>query len=297
MKQAVEKTNREAGDGTTTTVALLLSIIEHGLKSSGSSFEIIKGLHNCKQRIISQLQEQAKKIESKEQVEWIASLSAQDSEIGKLIADIVEDIGYDGVISVEEGKQMGLEKEIVTGMGFDEGYDSHYFVTDVARMEAIIEHPYILVTNHTISSVKDIIGIFDQIAESGRKDVVIVANEVKGDALNALVQNKMKGLLNIVTVRCPGTGDQKNKFLEDLAVVTGATFVNRDLDMDLESVSLNMLGQADRVVSKKNETMIVSGKGSKEEIARHVEKLKEMKRNEKTDNGKNMITGRIARLS
>ena len=170
-------------------------------------------------------------------------------------------------------------------------------MTDVTRMEAVIENPYILVTNHTISSVKDIIGIFDQIAETGRKDVVVVANEVKGDALNVLVQNKMKGLLNIVTVRCPGTGDQKNKFLEDLAVVTGAAFVNRDLNMELENVSLGMLGQADRVVSKKNETMIVSGRGSKEEIARHIEKLKETKKNEKTDNAKNMITGRIARLS
>lgn len=300
VKQAAEKTNKEAGDGTSTSSVLLYSIVKNGLKyikSGVNPFEIVKGLHKSKSRIIEELQKVATQVTTSEEIYKIAKLSAQDDEVWSLIAEIVTEIGYDGIISVEESRTSGLTKEIVTGMSFDEGYESPYFVTDQQKMEAIVNEPYILVTNHEISAVKDIVHIFDQIAKSGKKDVIIVADRMSGDALEALVLNKMKWLLNIVTVRAAGTGDEKEKFLTDLAIMTGAVFINKQVGMELGSVTLTDLGTANKVIATKDKCTIIGWGGSSESITSHIELLKSQKENAKHDTLKNKITGRIARMS
>jgi len=201
-----------------------------------------RGLHKAVNEIIRQLSQESKNIKNKEEIKQVASLSAQDLEVGELIANIMEEVGNDGVITVEEGKKIGLDKEVVIGVQIDQGYVSPYFVTDTQRMEAVIENPYILVTDRKISSMKDILNILESAASQGKKDFVIIADDIEGEALTSLVLNKMRGVLNVVAIKAPGFGDRKKAVLEDIATVTGATLITADLGLKLENVGVEVLG-------------------------------------------------------
>jgi len=232
VKEAASKTNDAAGDGTTTTTVLAYSIAKEGMryiKSGVNPFALGRGLHKAVNKLVEDLQKESNPVSGKEDIKHIAALSAQDEEVGTLISEVMDEVGNDGVITVEEGKTLGLSKESVMGMQFEQGYVSPYFVSDPQRMEAVIENPGILVTDKKISSMKDIIGILEGAASQGKKDFVIIADDVDGEALTSLVLNKMRGILNVIAVKAPGFGDRKKANLQDIAVVTGATFVTEEL--------------------------------------------------------------------
>jgi len=263
VKEAANKTNDAAGDGTTTTVVLVDAITKEGLKyvrSGVNPFALSKGLHKAVNKVVEELRKRAKKVESKEEIKQIATISAQDPEVGELIAEIMEEIGKDGVVTVEEGKSIGLEKEVVKGMQFDQGYVSPYFITDPARMEAVVEKPYIIITDKKISSIKELLPLLEQIAATGKKDIVIIADDIEGEALATLVLNKLRGVLNVLAVKAPGFGDRKKEILKDIAAVTGGQVISEELGLKLENATLDMLGQADKVIADKDKTIIVGGK-------------------------------------
>lgn len=207
LKEAAENTNKEAGDGTTTTVVLAEAMAKEGLRyirSGVNPFSLGKGLHKAVAKLIEEISKQAQSVESKEKIQQVATISAQDEEVGNLIADIFDEVGKDGTITVEEGQSIGLTKEIKTGMQFDQGYSSPYFVTDTQRLEAVVEKPYLLITDKKISNMKEIIGVLEAAAASGHKDFVIIADDVEGEALASLVLNKIRGMLNVLTIKAPG---------------------------------------------------------------------------------------------
>lgn len=209
----------------------------------------------------------------------------------------MDEVGKDGVVTVEEGKTMGLSKEVVKGMQFDNGYSSPYFVTDTQRMEAVIENPYILITDAKISSIKDIIGVLESLAASGKKNIVIIADDVEGDALANLVLNKMRGMLNILTVKAPGFGDRKKEMLKDIAAVTGGTVITEELGLSLENATVDMLGQADKVTATKDDTIIVGGKGDKNDIEQRVDQIRAQVENTSSDYDREKLVERLARLA
>ena len=233
---------------------------------------------------------------NKEEIKQVASISAQDEEVGQLIADIIDEVGKDGVISVEEGKSMGLTKEVVIGMQFDQGYGSPYFVSDPQRMEAIIENASLLITDKKISSLKDIINVLESLAATGRKNIVIIADDVEGEALTSLVLNKMRGAINVLTVKAPGFGDRKKEILKDIAAVTGATVITEELGLKLEEATLDMLGAADKVISSKDKTTIVGGKGELSDIDARVSDINAQFERSSSDYDKEKLAERKARL-
>ena len=216
--------------------------------------------------------------------------------MGQLIADIIDEVGKDGVISVEEGKSMGLTKEVVIGMQFDQGYGSPYFVSDPQRMEAIIENASLLITDKKISSLKDIINVLESLAATGRKNIVIIADDVEGEALTSLVLNKMRGAINVLTVKAPGFGDRKKEILKDIAAVTGATVITEELGLNLEEATLDMLGAADKVISSKDKTTIVGGKGELSDIDARVSDINAQFERSSSDYDKEKLAERKARL-
>ncbi len=299
VKEAANKTNDAAGDGTTTTVVLVDAIAKEGLKyvrAGVNPFALNRGLHKAVDAIVEELKKKAKKVESREEIEQVATISAQDPEVGKLIADIMEEIGKDGVVTVEEGKSIGLEKEIVKGMQFDQGYISPYFITDPSRMEAVIEKPYIIITDKKISSIKELLPILEQIATTGKKDIVIIADDVEGEALATLVLNKLRGVLNVLAVKAPGFGDRKKEMLKDIATVTGGQVISEELWLKLENATLDMLGQADKVIADKDKTIIVWGKGSEEEIQKRADMIRTELEKTTSDYDKEKLQERLARL-
>ena len=299
VKEAANKTNDAAGDGTTTTALLVYAIAKEGLKSVRAGvnpFALNKGLHKAADAVIEELKKRSKKIESREEIEQVATISAQDPEVWKLIADIMEEIWKDGVVTVEEGKSIGLEKEVVKGMQFDQGYISPYFITDSTRMEAVIEKPYIIITDKKISSIKELLPILEQIAATGKKDIVIIADDVEGEALATLVLNKLRGVLNVLAVKAPGFGDRKKEMLKDIAAVTGGQVITEELGLKLENATLDMLGQADKVIADKDKTIIVGGKGRQEDIDARVEMIRTELQKTTSDYDREKLQERLARL-
>jgi chaperonin GroEL len=299
VKEAAEKTNKQAGDGTTTTTVLTYAMAQEGLRyirSGVNPFALGRGLHKAVAKLIQELQAETKQLKSKDEIQQVATISAQDEEVWSLIADVMDEVGQDGVITVEEGKSIGLTKELTKGMQFDQGYASPYFVSDSQRMEAVIEKPYILITDKKIGSLKDILKVLEELAASGKKDVVIIADDVEGEALASLVLNKMRGMLNVLAIKAPGFGDRKKEMLADIAAVTGATVITEELGLKLDDATVEMLGSADKIIASKDKTIIVWGKGSQDIINERANQLRAQIGNSTSEYDRDKIAERLARL-
>jgi chaperonin GroEL len=300
VKEVAEKTNEIAGDGTTTAVILAQSIVSEGLKNvaaGANPLALKRGIDKGVEKVVAQLKKMAKKITNKEEIAQVATISAENKEIGNLIAEVMEEVGKDGVITVEESKTFGLEKEIVKGLKFDRGYISPYMITDAERMEAVFEEPYILVTDRKISAINEILPVLEKLAQSGKKELVIIGEEVDGEALATLVVNKLRGTFNTLAIKAPGFGDRKKEMLEDIATVTGAQVISEEAGLKLENVEVNMLGSARRVVSTKEDTVIIEGKGKKEDIDARVSQIKKQVQAADSDFDKEKLQERLAKLA
>jgi len=300
VKQVAEKTNESAGDGTTTAMVLTQAMINEGIRFIEGGFnpiDIKKGIDQKVKAMVDNLKQNSIHIAKKEQIAQVATISAGDKEIGNLIAEAIEEVGKDGVITVEESKTFGLQKEIVKGLQFDRGYISHYMVTDAERMEAVYEDPYILVTDKKIVSINDILPILEKVAQSGKKDLMIIAEDMEGDALATLVVNKLRGTFNTLAVKAPGFGDRKKEMLADIACVTGAELVSEETGLKMENVDLSKLGSARKVVSTKENTTIIEGKGGKENVDARVKQIKAEYEKADSDFDKEKIKERLAKLS
>lgn len=276
IKEVATKANDVAGDGTTTATILAQNIVKEGLKvvSAGANPMFIKkGIDKATKEVVKKLQEKAKKVQSNSEIEQVASISAGDSEIGKLIAQAMEKVGETGVITVEEAKSLETSLEVVEGMQFDKGYISAHMATDSVRMEASLENPYILITDKKISSMKDLLPLLEKIVETS-KPLLIIADDVEGEALTTLVINNLRGVLNTVAVKAPGFGERRKAVLEDIAVLTGATVVSEEMGMKLEEAGIEVLGSAKKVKITKDSTTIVDGKGNSQAVAERIEQIK-----------------------
>ena len=300
VKEAAEKTNKEAWDGTTSTVVLAHAIAKEGLRYIDSwinPFALGRGLHKAVDKLVADIQDTAQQIgDSKEQIKQVATISAQDEEVGDLIADVFEEIGKDGTITVEEWNTLWLSKEIKTGMQFDQWYLSPYFVSDSQRMECVIDKPYVLVTDKKIWSMKEIIQLLESMAATGKKDMLLIAEDVEWEALASLILNKIRGMLNVVAVKAPGFGDRKKEILKDIATVTGATLITDQLGIKLEDATIDMLGKADKVIVNKDETIIVDGKWDTDEINDRANQIRAQIWITKSDYDKEKLAERLAKL-
>ena len=300
VKEAAEKTNKEAWDGTTSTVVLAHAIAKEGLRYIDSwinPFALGRWLHKAVDNLVADIQDTAQQIgDSKEQIKQVATISAQDEEVGDLIADVFEEIGKDGTITVEEWNTLGLSKEIKTGMQFDQWYLSPYFVSDSQRMECVIDKPYVLVTDKKIWSMKEIIQLLESMAATGKKDMLLIAEDVEWEALASLILNKIRWMLNVVAVKAPGFGDRKKEILKDIATVTGATLITDQLGIKLEDATIDMLGKADKVIVNKDETIIVDGKWDTDEINDRANQIRAQIWITKSDYDKEKLAERLAKL-
>lgn len=277
VKEVANKTNDAAGDGTTTATILAQAIVREGSKLVATGMNPIlmrHGIEAAKDEIIKELKKNSKSISSKEEIAQVASISAENEEVGKMIATVIDEVGKDGVVTVEESQTFGLSKEIVEGMSFDKGYVSPYMITNAESLKAEMKDPYIIITDKKISTVAEIVPLLEKITAVGKKDIVIIADEVDGEALATLVVNKLRGVLNVLAVKAPEFGDTKKDMLEDIAVLTGGKVITEDKGMKLEKVELSDLGQASKIVSTKDNTTIIGGKGKKKDIEARVAQIK-----------------------
>lgn len=299
LREVATKTNDVAGDGTTTATLLAQAIIKAGLKNlaAGSNPMILqKGIKKAVEKTIESLQKQSVKIESKEKIANVASVSAGDEEIGKLISEAMEKVGNDGVITVEESKSMGTTLEVVEGMQFDRGYVSSYMVTDTEKMIAELDNPYILITDKKITNIQDILPVLEQIVQSG-KALLIIAEDIEGEAMATLVVNKLRGTFNCVAVKAPGFGDRRKAMLEDIAILTGGTVISSDLGYELKDTTIDMLGSAQKVKVEKENTVIVKGAGDDEKIKERVKQLRAQYEESESDFDREKLQERLAKLS
>jgi len=298
IKEVASKTNDVSGDGTTTATILTQAIISEGLKLVASGInpiELRKSIEKKVVEVVEKLKKESKKITTKEEIAQVASISANDKEIGKKIAEAIDKVGKDGVVTVEEGQSFGVEVEIASGMQFEKGYVSPHMVTDVENMKSEFEDPYILLTDKKISGVQEILPLLERMAEAGKKDLVIIADEIEGEALTTFVINKLRGTFNVLAIKAPGFGDRKKVNLEDIAVLVGGTVISEEVGLKLENVEFADLGRARKVVSTKDNTVIVDGKGKKEEIDQRVEKIrKEIEDSDSFD--KEELKKRVAKI-
>jgi len=301
VKEAASKTVDTAGDGTTTAVVLAQSIITEGMKNvtAGSNpMEIKTGIQKGIRAIVAELKKQAVPVSGKIDIKKVATISANgDEEIGDKISTVMDKVGNNGVITVEEGQTFGLNDKYVEGMQFDKGYISPYFVNDAENLTAEIKDPYILITDQKISAIKDIVPVIEKIAQSGKKDIVIIAEEIEGEALATLVVNKLKGILNIVAVKAPAFGDRRKAMLNDIAVLTGGDVISEEVGKKLESTELDDLGRAEKVIVGKENTTIVNGKGSKKDIEGRIEEIRNEIKVTESDYDKEKLQERLAKLS
>lgn len=300
IKEVASKTNDIAGDGTTTSVVLTQAIINEGLKHTSmgvNAMSLRSGIEEATAKAISVLSSIAKPIKNKEEIRQVATISAESEEIGVIIADTIEKVGKDGVVTVEESQTFGVESEVVEGLEFDKGYISPYMVTNTERMEAEYKDVPVLLTDKKVSTVKEILPLLEALAQSGKKELVIIADDVDGEALSTFIVNKLRGGFSVLAVKAPGYGDRKKDMLEDIAVTLGAKVVSEDLGVKLESATLDMLGKAAKVVSRKDSTVIVGGKGGKQQIEQRVKALKKQKEGIDSKYDKEKIDERIAKLS
>lgn len=300
IKEVASKTSDIAGDGTTTATLLAQSLIAEGFKNvaaGANPLEVKRGIEIGVEKVVENLSKISKKISTKEEMAQIATISAEDENVGKKIAEVFNKVGKDGVVTVEESKTFGLDSEIVEGMQFDQGYISPYMITNPDRMEAIYDDPYILITDRKISAINEILPLLENLSQTGKKDLVIIAEDVDGEALATLVINKLRGTFNALAVKAPGYGDRRKEMLQDIAILTGGQVISEELGLKLENVKIDQLGQARRVVSKKEETTIVAGKGKKEDIEARIEQVKKEIEITESDFDKEKLQERLAKLS
>lgn len=300
VKEVATKTNDKAGDGTTTAVVLTQAIIHEGLKRTAlgaNAMMVRRGIEAAAKDAVDELKKLAKPVKGKEDVRQVATISAESEELGKTIGDIVEKVGKDGVVTVEESQSMGIESDFVEGMEFDKGFVSAYMITNPDRMEAEVKDATILITDKKISSVKEILPILEKVAQQGRKELVIIADDVDGEALTTFIVNKLKGVFNVLAVKAPGYGDRKKEILQDIATTVGGQVISEDVGLKLENAELAMLGKAARIVATKDSTTIVGGKGKKADIAERVAALKVQRENTDSKYDKEKIDERIAKLT
>jgi chaperonin GroEL len=300
IKEVASKTNDIAGDGTTASVVLTQAIATEGLKNvaaGANPLALRKGIIKAKDAIVQALKAMSKTINSKEEISQVATISAQDKEMGDLIAQVMQEVGKDGVITVEESKTFGLSKEIVKGLQFDRGYISHYMISNQEKMEAVLEDPYILITDKKIGGLQEILPLLEKIIKAGKKELVIIADDVEGDALTTLIVNKLRGIFTALAIKSPGFGDRKKEMLEDIATVTGAQVISDEKGMKLESVELEMLGHARRIVSTKETTIIVEGKGNKDDIEKRIAQIRVEMGLATSDFDKDKFQERLAKLA
>lgn len=300
VKEVAEKTNENAGDGTTTSVILAQAIISEGLKYTSmgvNSMGVRAGIEKATERVIDALKAISKPIKDKDEIRQVATISAESAEIGGIIADTINKVGKDGVVTVEESQSLGVDSEVVEGMEFDKGYVSPYMITNPERMEAEFNDPQILITDKKISNIKEVLPLLEKIAQTGKKDLVIIADDIEGDALATFVVNKLRGAFNVLAIKAPGYGDRKKELLQDIAVMVKAMPVSEELGIKFESADLNVLGGARKVIATKDKTVIVGGKGNKDKIAKRVAELKKQREITDSKYDKEKIDERLAKLT
>ncbi len=300
LKEAATKTNDVAGDGTTTATVLAQAIVAEGLRNvaAGANPMLLKrGIEKGSAVVSQAILEMSTPISTHERIAAVAAISAQDQEIGDLIAEVMDKVGKDGVITVEEGKSLGFETEYVEGMQFDRGYLSPYFITDTERMEAVIEEPYILIHDKKISAAQDLVPALEKLVQIGKRNLVIIAEDIDGEALATLVLNKLRGVFNVLAVKAPGFGDRRKAMLQDIAILTGGTVITEELGRKLDSVTLEDLGRADRIISTKEETTVVGGKGSDDAIQARINQIRAEIENSTSDYDREKLQERLAKLA
>ncbi|MDP3965661.1 MAG: chaperonin GroEL [bacterium] len=300
VKEVATKTNDKAGDGTTTAVVLTQAIVHEGLKRTamGANAMIVRrGIEQAAKDTVAALKAMARPVKGKLDIRQVASISAESEELGKTIADTVEKVGKDGVVTVEESQSFGIESDFVEGMEFDKGYVSPYMITNAERMEAEMKDASILITDKKISTVKDILPLLEKLAQTGKKELFIIAEDVDGEALATFVVNKLRGVFSVLAVKAPGYGDRKKEMLTDIAITVGAQVVSEDLGIKIENAELSMLGRANRVVATKDSTVLVGGKGKKSEIVERIAQLRKQSENSDSKFDKEKLDERVAKLS
>ena len=300
VKEVATKTNDIAGDGTTTSVVLLQALVEEGMKHTEaglSAMGVRAGIEKAAGEAVAALRMGAKKIQTDEEIRQVATISAESQELGAIIADTIAEVGKDGVVTVEESQSLGIEKEIVEGLEFDRGYVSAYMVTDPARMESVMRDPQILITDKKISSVQEILPILEKVAAAGKRELVIIADDIEGEALTTLVVNKLKGAFNVLGIKAPGYGDRKAEMLEDIATMTGGQVISEKTGITFEKAELDMLGRAQKVIATKDKTVVVGGKGVKKDIEARVAQIRGVLKETKSKFDKEKLEERLAKLT
>ncbi|GAA2318057.1 chaperonin GroEL [Streptomyces sp. NPDC047880] len=299
VKEVAKKTDDVAGDGTTTATVLAQALVKEGLRNvaaGANPMALKRGIERAVEAVSAALLEQAKDVETKEQIASTASISAADTQIGELIAEAMDKVGKEGVITVEESQTFGLELELTEGMRFDKGYISAYFATDMERMEAVLDDPYILIANSKISNVKDLLPLLEKVMQSG-KPLLIIAEDVEGEALSTLVVNKIRGTFKSVAVKAPGFGDRRKAMLQDIGILTGGEVISEEVGLKLENATLDLLGKARKVVITKDETTIVDGAGSADQVQGRVNQIRAEIENSDSDYDREKLQERLAKLA
>jgi len=300
VKEVASKTNDIAGDGTTTAVILAQSIIDEGMKKTTlgvNAMGVRLGIEKAAMEVVKALKDMAKPIKDKQEIMQVATISAESEEFGHIIADAIDKVGKDGVVTVEESQSFAIESEMVEGMQFDKGYISPYMITDDERMEAEFEDPHILITDKKISSIKEILPLLEKLAQSGKKELVIIAEDIEGEALATLVVNKLRGAFNALAVKAPGFGDRRKELLEDIAILTGGKVISEDVGIKLENTELGMLGRARRIIAAKDMTTVVGGKGKKADIDARVAQIKRQLEKSDSQYDREKLAERLGKLS
>jgi len=300
LKEAATKTNDVAGDGTTTATVLAQAIVQEGLKNvaaGANPMQIKRGLEMATDAVVAAIKKMSTPVIDKHEIANVASISAADTEIGDLIAEVLDKVGKDGVVTVEESKGREFETEYVEGMQFDRGYMSQYFITNTDTMEAVLENPYILIHDKKISAATDIVPLMEKLLQKSKRDLVVIAEDIDGEALATLVLNKLRGTFNLLAVKAPGFGDRRKATLEDIAILTGGTVISEELGLKLETVTIEDLGQAAKVQSDKDNTTIIEGKGALKAIKGRIEQIKVEIENTTSDYDKEKLQERLAKLS
>ncbi len=300
LKEAATKTNDVAGDGTTTATVLAQTIVAEGLKmvAAGANPMLIKhGIEQAREAVVESIRKMAIDVKTKDDIAHIATISAADEEIGDLIAEVMDKVGKDGVITVEESKGLAFETEYVEGMQFDRGYISPYFITSPEAMEAVLDNPYILIHDKKISAASDMVPVLEKLIQRGKRELVVIAEDVDGEALATLVLNRLRGVLNVLAVKAPGFGDRRKAMLQDIAVLTGGTVITEELGRKLDSVTIDDLGQAAKVTADKDNTTLIEGKGNTKEIKGRIEQIKVEIENTTSDYDKEKLQERLAKLA
>ncbi|MDE2311498.1 MAG: chaperonin GroEL, partial [Patescibacteria group bacterium] len=301
IQEVANKTNEAAGDGTTTATVLAQKMVEKGFEAaalaSSQAMNIKKGMDKAVAFVVEELRKVKRDVKTKGEIKQVATIASLDNEVGELISEMMEQVGHEGIITVEEGQTTGLDKEVVKGMRFDKGFVNPYMVTNTERMEAVWEDSYILITDKKVSSVQDVLPVLEKVAQSGKKEIVIIADEVEGEALATFVLNKLKGTFNVLAVKAPGFGDRRKEMLQDIAVLTGGQVITEDLGLKLDKTELEQLGRARKVIATKEYTTIVDGQGDKKKIEERVNQIKAEYKESSSDYDKEKLQERVARLA